>query len=469
MNNKKASVTVFSLVMLITGAVDGIGNLPSIAIFGPQLVFFFVVAVLLFLLPTGLISAELCAQFKEDGGVYHWGKRAFGSHFSLLVVWLQWINTMVWFPTCMTTLAGTMAYFINPALAHSPAYLVMTSLTVFWVMTWLNLKGISHSARIASLATMVGMVIPMALIISLSIFWVTSGKPVVLKLASSTLLPHFTQLSTWTSLTAIITAFLGMELATVHVKKIHNARKIFPKALICSIILIVFTLGVGSLGITMVIPHQDIVLVTGTIQAFKVLFNGLHLQWLEMVLAAMLVFGSLGTMVNWLISPANGLAQSAHDNYLPNWFTHENSHGVPARILILQSIVVSAVSSAFFLMPDVNSAYWLLLDLSTELYVIMYFLMFITAIKLLLNAKKIILIPGGKTGAFLMIFAGLIGCVNTLIIGFFPPSNIGTVSKFHFFTVFSGGLLLMTCPVALLYFYKFIRTRISYVSVEAVV
>ena len=70
MTNKKVYISVFALTMLMSGAIDGIRNLPSIAIFGQQLIFFFVVASILFLIPVGLISAELCTQFKEDSGVY---------------------------------------------------------------------------------------------------------------------------------------------------------------------------------------------------------------------------------------------------------------------------------------------------------------------------------------------------------------------------------------------------------------
>lgn len=149
--NQKKSISLFALVMLMVGAVDGVSNLPSIAIFGQQLVFFFVLASVLFLLPTGLMSAELCAQYPEDSGVYVWSKKAFGGGFAALVVWLQWVNTMVWFPTCLTTLVGTAAYLFDPKLIHHPIFLVSVSLGAFWIMTFLNLKGVKHSTKISYL------------------------------------------------------------------------------------------------------------------------------------------------------------------------------------------------------------------------------------------------------------------------------------------------------------------------------
>jgi amino acid transporter len=375
--NKKSSISIFALVMLMTGAVDGVGNLPAIAIFGQQLVFFFIVGSLLFLLPTGLVSAELCSQYKQDSGVYVWSREAFGKKFGTLVVWLQWINTMVWFPTCLTTLVGTISYLIDPKLIHHPAYLVLTSLGLFWVMTCLNFKGVKQSTKIASWATGLGMVVPMLLVMGLSLLWIILGKPLAINLDKHAILPHLSSTGIWSSLTAIIAAFLGLELATVHVRKVKNAGKIFPKALIYTILVIIFTMGLGSLGVALVIPHQDIDLVAGTVQAFKLIFVGFDMPWLGYVLGGMLLFGSLGTMVNWLVSPANGLCQAAKDGHLPKILAKENENGVPKNVLIFQGIVVSIISMSFFLMPSVNGSYWLLLDLSTELYLLMYLLMFV--------------------------------------------------------------------------------------------
>lgn len=450
----KAKISVFALVMLMTGAVDGVTNLPSIAIFGQQLIFFFLIASVLFLLPTGLISAELCTQFKEDSGVYVWSKKAFGGHFGALTIWLQWINTLVFFPTILTTIAGTAAYLINPKLTHNTYYLVGTSLAALWIMTILNLKGIKESANMVSIAAMLGMVIPMATIIGLSILWLLTGKPQAIHLSSKAILPNLSHSNAWSSLTAIITSFLGMELAAVHVKKVKNAGKVFPKALMYSIIVIVVTMGFGSLAVAFVIPHQQIALVSGTIQAFNTMFIAFHLHWMEKILGIMLLCGSLGTMVTWLISPANGLAQAAHDVYLPKTLAKENKHGVPYKILILQAIIASVVCLAFFLLPTINGSYWLLLDLSTEIYVIMYVLMFASALKLINNAKITNIIPGKKNNAMIIATLGILGCLIAIVVGFFPPSHINVGSHWHYIMLFTLGLIIMISPAILLSWHK---------------
>lgn len=454
MSAGKASISVFALAMLMTGAVDGIRNLPSIAIFGQQLVFFFLAASVFFLLPIGMVSAELCARFKEDSGIYIWAKQAFGSGAGALAIWLQWINTVVWFPTCLTALTGTAAYLVNPDLAQDPTFLVVASLSVFWVMTWLNLKGIQRATRMAAFATSLGMLLPMVLIIGLSYLWVILGKPQAIHLTKAAVLPPLNHVGSWTSLTAIVTSFLGMELAAVHVKKVKNAQQVFPKALFLSIVIILLTMGLGSLGMALVVPNQEIALVTGTIQAFYTLFAGFHLPWLAIVIGVLILLGSLGAMVNWLISPANGLAQAAQDGYLPKVLAKENAHGMPVAVLIMQAFMVSVASLVYFLMPSVNGSYWLLLDLSTELYVAMYAIMFLVAIKHFWHVKKTLVIPGGKPIAILLSVLGFLACVVTLVVGFLPPSDIDVGSAWHFVAMFGGGLLLMMSPVVWLIHYQ---------------
>src|SRR5688572_20743558 len=112
-----------ALTLLITGAIDIIRNLPASALFGSTVSFFFLVAVIFFLAPTALISAELNANVNE-GGIYHWVRGAFGDRTAFLAIWLQWVNNLFWFPTILSFVAGTAAYLINPVLAQNKLYLV---------------------------------------------------------------------------------------------------------------------------------------------------------------------------------------------------------------------------------------------------------------------------------------------------------------------------------------------------------
>src|SRR5438874_961927 len=109
---QQRGLTVFTLVMLITGAVDSIRNLPATALFGSSLIFFFTFAALVFLIPSALVSAELASTHDEKSGIFHWVTDAFGEKAGFLAVWLQWITNLVWFPTILSFIAGVITYLI---------------------------------------------------------------------------------------------------------------------------------------------------------------------------------------------------------------------------------------------------------------------------------------------------------------------------------------------------------------------
>lgn len=469
MNTKSlptAKISTLALVLLITGAIDSVRNLPATALFGSSLIFFFIFSALIFLIPVALVSAELSSTWPdEEGGIYSWVKHAFGENVAFFTIWLQWINTMVWYPTILSFIAATLAYLIDPTLAQNKYYLITIILVVFWSLTFLGLSGIRASAAFAGICAIVGMILPMAFIILLAVIWLIQGQPIAIDLSLKNLLPHWGDSQSWVSLTAIMTSFLGMELAAVHVRDVRNPQRNFPRAMFFSVILILITMIFGALSIAFVLPQEKINLVDGVMQAFTNFFQAYHLTALMPVIVILLLLGSLGSMVNWIISPAKGMLQAADNGFLPHWLYRLNQHGVASRILILQGVLVTLLCSGFLLFPSINAIYWLFTDLSTELYILMYALMFIAACRLkykFADRKRLFQIPLGRFGYYLICILGLVGCLITLIIGFIPPENsmdIGGAN--HFRLIFAIGIAAMIAPAFCLYRYKCSSSRKS--------
>jgi len=421
--------------------------------------FFFIFSAIVFLIPVALVSAELSSTWsEEEGGVYSWVRHAFGDNMAFLTIWLQWINTIVWYPTILSFIAGTLAYLINPELAQNKYYLIGVILIVFWSLTILGLSGLRASAAFASFCAIIGMILPMGFIILLALIWLLKGNPIAIDLSLNSLIPHWADKQSWVSLTAIMTSFLGMELAAVHVRNVKNPQRNFPRAMGFSVILILTTMILGSLAIAFVLPQKQISLVYGVMQAFTNFFAAYHLQAFMPVMVILLLLGSLGGMVNWIISPAKGLLLAADNGFLPHWLYRLNRHGIASRILLLQASLVTLLCSGFLLFPSVNAIYWLFTALSTELYMLMYVLMFLAAIHLkkkYVNLPRPFAIPGGRYGYYFTCILGLAGCGITLLVGFFPPeTSMDLGGSTHFRYIFSAGIILMLIPAFLLYLRK---------------
>jgi len=332
-----------------------------------------------------------------------------------------------------------------------------TILVAFWGMTLVNIFGMKSSARFSSFCSISGLLLPMSLIIGLGTVWWFSGKPLQINFTPSDILPNFNDSHIWVALTGIMMSFCGIEIATVHARDVKNPQRAFPRALFFSTIIIVVTLIFGALAIAIIVPGNKISLVAGNMQAFEMFLDAYHISWMLPLVALALVIGGLGSVSNWIIAPTKGLIIAAQDGNLPKNLQRENRHGAPLTILIYQAIIVSLLSLVFLLMPSVNGSYWLLTALASQLYMIMYILMFATAIYLrykLPDHERPFRVPGGKIGIWLVCGVGIIAAMVTITVGFFPPQGIDVGGMLHYEFLLILGLVLMCAPPFITYRFR---------------
>lgn len=449
MSSKKHALTIFSLTMITVGSVDSIRNLPATALFGSQLIFFFIMGALFFLIPTALVSAELASGWAKQGGIYIWVKEAFGKKTGFLAIWLQWIENVIWYPTILSFVAGTIGYLINPSLASNPYFLWVVIVSSFWGATFINMQGMRSSALFSNICAISGLLLPMGLIISLGAIWLLGGNLSQVQFDTQSISPHWHERTLWVSLTAIMMSFCGIEIATVHANDVNNPQHAFPRALIYSVLVILSTLILGSLAIAVVLPHEKINLVAGIMQAFDAFFSQYHLTWFMPLVALMLVMGGLGGVSNWIIAPTKGLLVAGEDGNLPPFFLRANRQGAPISMLILQAIIVTFLSALFLFMPSVNGSYWLLTALAAQLYMLMYLLMFAAGVKLRFSAPdqpRAFRIPGGVVGMLVVAGVGCIGALTTLAVSFMPPDGINVGSVLRYELTLIMGLIVMCLP-----------------------
>ena len=447
MSSSRAKISFFALVLLIISAIDSNRNLPASAIFGAPLIFFFLFSAVFFLFPSALVSAELSATFPEEGGIYHWVKEALGDSFGMLAIWLQWINTIVWYPTILTFIAGTLSYLFDPALMNHKIYMICAISGTFWGLTIANLFGIRVSSGLNTLFASVGTVFPMLLLIALAIFWAFLGNPFQIEISAQSIFPSLMQLDTWTALQAVMGSFLGMELSGVHIANVPHPQKTFPRAILLSSVYILGTMLFGSLAIAVVLPAAQINLAGGLMQVFDNFFQAFHLEALVPWMTLLIVVGSLGGMINWLISPAKGLLHASQYGFLPNMFTKINRHGVAGRILIGQAILVTIFCALLLFLPSVNAFYWFLTALSNSLYMLMYILMFLSVYRLRSRrVERVFQIPGGHLGLVIVSLFGLIGSSLTILFGFIPPEHIDVGSPLRYTLMIATGNFLLILP-----------------------
>ncbi|HRD68744.1 MAG TPA: APC family permease [Legionella sp.] len=444
MNHSKKVLNVFSLVMINIIAVDSLRTLPISAKLGLSLISYYIVAAFAFFIPVALVAAELATAYPNTGGIYVWVREAFGKRAGFITIWLQWIYNVVWYPTMLAFIAATLSYLIAPDLANNKFYLLGTALSLFWLFTLLNCFGMKLSSIVSVIGASVGTILPMLVIILLAILWMIQGRPTAVNYPSSWL-PDFSSFGNLSLFSAVLFGLIGMEMSAVHAEEVKNPQRDYPRALLYSTLLIISTLSLGSLAIVIVVPNDSLSVVSGLIDAYAVFFSSYHMPWMTSVIAVLIILGGLSGVSAWIIGPTKGLLVSARDGSLPARFAEVNKYGAPVTILITQGIIFSILSTIFIFLDSINAAYWILSDLSAQMALIVYIIMFAAAIKLRYSKPdhpRGYTIPGGIVVMWLVAGIGIACCIAAMIVGFVPPSQIPIGNVFFFEAFLIGGLIL---------------------------
>jgi amino acid transporter len=432
---------VIGLALVLIAAMDSIRNLPTTATFGWSAIFFYAIAVLTYLVPVALCSAELATTV--GGGMYRWVREAFGSRWGFLAVWCDWSNNIAWFPTVMVFLATTAAYVINPNLSQNKAFLVPVMLVIFWGVTLSSLLGSLKSARWTGIGVVIGTAIPTLVIIALGLWWVGSGNPSQIPYHGTAIVPAWHGLASLVYAAGIVVAFAGMEIGGFYSHVTRNVKRSYPRAVLVSAATVASLSILGSVAIAMVVPSKQIELAGGIMQAVSIFFAKLGVGSLIKPFGVLVIIGVLCGLASWSMGPAEGMRRVAGDGHLSPWWGRTNRRGAPTMVLLLQAILGSAVALAMVFVNNINTYYWILTALVAQTLLIMYFLMYISVVRLRVtkpDAPRPFKIPGGTPGLALVVGAGLAGAVFTFFLGFVPATHLSTSGTIAYVAVMVVGM-----------------------------
>jgi len=456
MPNSKAVLGVFSLAMINVAIICSLRGLPMMAVYGPSIIFFLLAAVLVFLIPVSLVSAELATGWPKRGGIYAWVRQAFGEKWGFVAICLQWLQNLVFYPTALAATAAVIAYLFNPALANNKIFTLTVIIVVYWGAIWINSRGMKISGLVSTFGTILGILLPGVILIVLAAGWLMAGQPSQIAFTFQNAIPDLSSIKNIVFLTGMFLFFAGMEVSGVHAKEVDNPQKDYPKAIFFSALIVIGIFLLGSLAIAIILPSSQISLTAGIMQTFQTVLDKFHLAWMVPIIVILAAPGMIVQVSSWIAGPSRGLLATARNGDLPPYLQYMNKHNMPIHIMVFQGIVVSIISVIFLFMPSVSSSFWILTDLAALLYLTVYIIMFAAAIKLRYSepqTSRPYKVPGGMVGMWFFAGLGILACAAAIILGLFPPSQIPTGNLF-FYEAFLiiGFLVIVTIPFILFKF-----------------
>lgn len=448
----------------LTGSmVATVYGYPTFATSGFSLVFYLLLAGIFFFIPTALISAEMATgEGWQIGGVYKWVSVAFGKRWGFVAIFFQWFQITIGFVTMLYFIVGALAYLFDAQVINTnQTYKFLVVMGLFWLVTYLNLKGTQFISKLTSISFTAGVVFPAALLIVLGVIYWIQGNTISVDISWGTFLPDFTKISTMVVLVAFMLSYLGIEASAVHVNELSNAKRNYPIAVLILVFGAISLNIMGALSVGFVIPVGEIQLNEGIMQAFQKYLSMYHMGWLIKISAVLLALGAFGEVAAWVSGPIKGIQSTADDGILPERFKKTNKNGVSVSLVIIQGIIVTIWAALLtFGGTGGNISFLLAMALTVIVYLSMYIIMFLAYYVLKTKHAEVqrsYMVPGGKLGRIIIPLVGLIMTVGAFIISFFPPSSLKSTEVISYEAILAISFVITMFLPHIIYHFRPIK------------
>ena len=453
----KKKIGIFQLIMLSLSAVVSLKSLPIFAEVGLSLILFLIIAMICFFIPLTMAIAELSSTWPSKGGCYFWIKKAYGKYPAFLTMWAYWMESIIWFPTMLTFIISMLAYTISPIIPNletNAYFFIIGIIIIFWLLTYINFKGLKVSALFSSIGVIFGTIMPLILIILCGIVSIIKSYDNNNALIIKNLIPTL-NFNNLVFFSGILLGISGIELIAFHTGSIKNPKKNIPKVVIISAILIFLIYLLGSLSLALVVPKKEICLASGVIQALKIFFIKNNISFIVPFLSFLLLLGSLASMNAWIIGPIKGIFITAKDGFLPFFFLKTNKKKIPTNLLITQAIIGCSLTIIFFIfINSLNGLIWIFICLSFQFASLLYIMIFLSVIKLRIKYPNVHR-PYKMPFVYLTTFIGISICIFTFFISYIQPNNINITNNITYILLLTITFILLLIPAIIISYRKY--------------
>lgn len=437
------------LAVLTVVAVASLRSLPAMAVYGLGSVTLYLIPAIFFLVPTALVAAELATGWK--GGVYVWVREALGNRWGFLAIWLQWIQNVVWYPTQLAFVAAAIAFMLGQGgLSNNGLFTAAVIIVLYYVSSLVTLRGGTLFARVGSLGGIIGTIIPGFGLIVLGAIWLGSGNPSQTPLEVGDVIPPWVGISSIVLIVSNFLAYAGMEVNAVHINDMKQPGRDYPKAILIASALILAVFIVPTIAVAAIVPKSQMGLTNSIMLAFQIFFDRFSLSWMTYIVSGMIAIGALASVVTWIAGPSKGLLLAGETGVLPKAMQRRNKAGIQEGILIVQAIIVTLLASLFVIIPNVSTAFFTLVDMAAALYLVMYCMMFASAIVLRRtkpDVKRAYRVPAMN----LVASVGFVAALAGLLLGFVPPAGLTGIPPVVYPLAMLGVVLVLASPAVIFY------------------
>jgi amino acid transporter len=413
----------FDMIFYTVAAIIGIDTLGAVSANGGQALTWLLISAVTFLIPYGLLTAELGSTFTQEGGMYEWCKLAGGRFFASCGAMLYWISNPLWVGGTLSVTAITAIktfwfgnanmLFFGTKVGNAVVEMIIALLFI-WGTTWCAIMSLKFGKKLSVYGSYVKLAL-LALFLVLTIAFFAGGHAVGQHLTLADLVPT----NNWGLIVSgilpvLIFNWVGFELQNGAGEEMQDPQRDVPRSIIRAGIVAVLAYGIVIAVILFALTKSQLSSATGFVAAFQQVVNILPGP-VAVVIGALVAVGIIIAVASsggtWIIGADRTYAIASLDRTAPSFLGRfSGRYGTPIAVNTMSGIVATIAMAAAILISSfgtgsILSLFAIVFGFTISTTTLSY--LFIFPAYIILRYKypdvhRVYRVPGGMLGAWIV-------------------------------------------------------------------
>ena len=409
MSGRRRPLGFWDLTLYAVGMGLSIRWLSYAAAAGPASLPMWLAAVVGFMIPLVIATAELVGRFPGEGGLYGWARETLGPFAGFITGWLYWTSNLPFFSGLLYFILNTLAAAAGPratrALADPWLFAALAS-SLAVLVGLLHWQGLGTGKWLTSFGSIAaGLLMASLLLVGLAVA-LASGPAT--DMARASYAPPLT--ADGAALWAIMVfAYGGPEALAFLREDVQGGVRQILRVLALVGVLVFVAYVAGSLAMLSILKPTDASRLAGLPDAFAIGLTRLHLGGLARLPPLLLGLAMLGSYSAWFGVAARLPFAIGVDRFFPAVFAKRDPRtGAPTTAILVQVVAVVALVILGQAGASVKSAYDFLVSMSVVSYTLPFVFLFLAYFQVRGAAPSGVWVaPGGAVGRRVFALAGL--------------------------------------------------------------
>ncbi|WP_368163276.1 APC family permease, partial [Collinsella aerofaciens] len=248
---KLSFLTVISTIICVVFVCEAAA--PAAAI-GNQQFFWWIFLILTFLLPYGMVVAELGTTYDGEGGIYDWVRDGLGDKWGARISYYYWVNYPLWIASLATMFPDILGMVFG--VEFNLIAKMGIDLAFVWIVYLMGRSKAADSEWVLNGGAIIKVAV--AVVVGALGIWYAMENGFANDMSATTFLPELTNTNALGYLSIIIFNFMGFEVICTMTDDMADPARDIPKAIIVGGLSIAVIYLFAGFGIGAAVPADSI-------------------------------------------------------------------------------------------------------------------------------------------------------------------------------------------------------------------